>query len=40
VLEAEALAKQDKEGVVRTVEALGLFEMRRLGEDIEVLVKC
>jgi hypothetical protein len=38
VLEAEALAKQDKQGVARTVEALGLFEVRRLGEDIEVLV--
>jgi hypothetical protein len=38
VLEAEALAKRDKEGVVRTVEALVLFEMQRLREDVEVLV--
>jgi hypothetical protein len=37
-LEAEALAKQDKEGVARTVEALVLFETRRLVEDVEVLV--
>jgi len=38
VLEAEALAKRDKEGVVRTVEALVLFEMQRLREDVEVLM--
>jgi len=38
VLEAEALAKQDKEGVARTVEALVPFEMRRLWEDVEVLM--
>ena len=38
MLEAEALAKRDKEGVVRTVEALVLFEMQILREDVEVLV--
>jgi hypothetical protein len=38
VLEAEALAKRDKEGVARTVEALVPFEMRRLWEDVEVLM--
>jgi len=38
VLDAEALAKYDKEGVARTVKALVLFEIRRLREDVEVLV--
>ena len=38
MLDAEALAKHDKEGVARTVEALVLFEMRRLREDVEVLM--
>jgi len=38
MVNTEALAKQDKEGVTRTVEALMRSKMRRLGEDVEVLV--
>jgi hypothetical protein len=38
VLEAEALAKQDKEGIARTAEALVLSKIQRLVEDVEVLV--
>ena len=38
MLDAEALAKYDKEGVARTVKALVLFEIRRLREDVEVLM--
>ena len=39
MVNTEALAKQDKEGVTRTVEALMRSKMRRLGEDVEVLVR-
>ena len=33
-----SITRADKEGVARTVEALVLSEMQRLGEDVEVLV--